>query len=258
MEQFSSPVDPTKEEIAIIELRQKISDVILDNGKFDDDLYLLQWLKAQKLNPNKAEDMIRESIKWRKENNIHSDLEKEFSPEFLKDFQVPFSTSKEGIPVAYFHLGKMDMKAGITLCGKTRWYQFTGMLFSKMEDLMVASNKAQNRNKPGRLTSDSISGIIGLGDTEGFSALQIVDPTVTIVMVGVIRNLSTYFPAIFSNLIYYNMNTFSTTLYNACKPFLNWPNLNLEIYGTDEKIWRETVLKFMDLEVFNELEKHWE
>ncbi|CAG7836965.1 unnamed protein product [Allacma fusca] len=257
MEQFPSTADPTKEEIAVIELRQRISDVILVDEKFDDDFYLLQWLKAQTLNPSKAEDMIRKSTKWRQELNIHSNLAKEFSPEFIKDFVVPFSKTKEGVPVAYFHAGKMDFKAGLITCGKSRWIQYWGMVYTQMEEQMIAFNKAQNTNETGRLTSDSICGIVGLVDAQDFSSMQLLDSDVLSCAVVNIKNLANYFPAIAATFVFYNMNPFFSTLFNAFKPFLTWPNLSLEVYGTDEKIWRERVLKIVHLADLNELESYW-
>ncbi|CAG7827666.1 unnamed protein product, partial [Allacma fusca] len=68
-------------------------------------------------------------------------------------------------------------KIGITSSGKPRWIQYTRMVFTQMEDQMIAFNKAQNANKTGGLTSDSICGIVALGDIQGFSTLQLVDPS---------------------------------------------------------------------------------
>ncbi|CAG7836966.1 unnamed protein product [Allacma fusca] len=257
MQKFPSTVAPTKEEISVIELRQRISDVILTDEKFDDDFYLLQWLKAQKLNPSKAEDMIRQSTKWRQEQKIHSDLDKEFSPEFLKKFVVPFSKTKEGVPVAYFHAGKLDFKTGITTCGKTRWAQYWGMVYTQMEDQMIAFNKVQNKDKTRTLTSDSVCGIIFLLDAQDFSSMQLLDSDVLSCSVENVKNLANYFPALAATAIIYNMNPFFATVSNAFKPFLTWPNLKLEVYGAEEKIWRERVLRIVHSADLNELESYW-
>ncbi|CAG7816758.1 unnamed protein product, partial [Allacma fusca] len=63
---------PTAEEIAIQSLRGLIPDIISNNERFNSNFYLLQWLKAQKLNPEKTETMIRKSVQWRQDNQIES------------------------------------------------------------------------------------------------------------------------------------------------------------------------------------------
>ncbi|CAG7836967.1 unnamed protein product [Allacma fusca] len=246
----------TKEQIEIQEVREKISDVISSNKKFDDDLYLLQWLKVQKFNPGKAEDMIRKSLKWRQEQNIHSEVAQEFPPEFLKEFPIPFTSTKDGNPVVYIHAGKMDFKKGITDCGRTRWIQFWGMLFAQMEDKMIAFNKARNTNTV-QLTSEHTTGIIVLIDILDFSTLQLLNLDVLRCSVEIVGNLAKYFPAVAGTAVFYNMNPVFKTLFSAIKPLLSGPCLTLEVFGSDEKLWRKRVLEIIDLEALNDLENHW-
>ncbi|CAG7822789.1 unnamed protein product [Allacma fusca] len=49
----------TAAEIAIENLRAKVLDLQLEDGMIMDDLYLLRWLKARGMDPDKAERMLR-------------------------------------------------------------------------------------------------------------------------------------------------------------------------------------------------------
>ncbi|CAG7836964.1 unnamed protein product [Allacma fusca] len=246
----------TEEDIAIKEVRARITDVIAADAKFNDDLYLLQWLKAQKLNPEMAEGMIRKSIKWRQEQNIHSNLHQVFDEDFLKEYFVPISKTKTGIPVVYVPVGSLNFKKAITKYGKNLWIKYWWMKCAQFEEEMIVFNKSQNRSNLKTLTSNSARGLVGLVNAKNFSSLQLLNLDVLRSSVEIAPAITSEFPAVFENLIFYNMNAVFKTIFVAVKPFLVGPGLTIEVYGSDEKIWRERLLQIINLEDLQELENH--
>ncbi|CAG7831630.1 unnamed protein product [Allacma fusca] len=247
---------PTKEEIAIKEVRAKLTDVILADKTFDDDYYLLQWLKAQNLNPDKAETMIRNSIKWRADEGIHTNIAAEFSNEILEQFPIPFSKTKDGVPIGFVHMGKMNFKKGVTTLGRTGWNKYWAISYAQAEELMIAYNKTYSKDN-GEINSNSTRGIVGFVDAKNVSSLQLLNLDVIRRGVDSTRTLMNVFPAMFNFIIFFNMSTSFKVLFNAIKPFLTGPALTVEINGTDEKVWRGRLLEIVNLEVLNELESHW-
>ncbi|CAG7817394.1 unnamed protein product [Allacma fusca] len=247
---------PIKEEVAIKQVREKLADVILVDKTFDDDYYLLQWLKAQKLNPDKTETMIRNSIKWRMDASIHTNFAAEFSQDILKEFPIPFSKTKDGVPIAFVHMGKMDLKKAVTTLGRIGWNKYWAMVFAQAEELMIAYNKTNSIDN-GVLTSNSARGIVGFVDAKNFSSLQMLNLDVIRCTVDSGGTLVNFFPALFRSIIVYNMSSAFKALFNIMKPFLTGPSTTLETYGTDETLWRGRLLEIVSLEVLNELESHW-
>ncbi|CAG7831629.1 unnamed protein product [Allacma fusca] len=247
---------PTKEEVAIKEVREKLADVILVDKNFDDDYYLLQWLKAQKLNPAKTDIMIRKSMKWRMDESIHTNIAAEFSQDTLKEYPIPFSKTKDGVPLGFVHVGNMNFKKAVMTLGKVGWKKYWAMAYAQAEELMIAYNKTNSKDN-GEINSNSTRGIVAFVNAENFSSLQLLNLDVIRCAVDSVWTLMNFFPPMFNFIIFYNMSSGFKAIFNAIKPFLTGPSLTVETYGTDEKVWRGRLLEIVSLEVLNELESHW-
>ncbi|KAL5016994.1 hypothetical protein ScPMuIL_006583, partial [Solemya velum] len=77
-----------------------------------DDYYLTRWLRARNYDCKKAETMLRNSLNWRKQNNVDNLLGGFVVPEVLqKYYPGGFSgVDREGGPVWIDTLGQLDMR----------------------------------------------------------------------------------------------------------------------------------------------------
>ncbi|CAG7731856.1 unnamed protein product [Allacma fusca] len=240
-------LDPTPEEIALRELRDKLEDVICDDNKFDDDFYLLQWLKAQKMNPGKAETMIRNSIAWRKTNGI-------IVPECADDYQCEIGESvkfllnskdKNGAPVVCIHLGKSDLRKAIEIFGRERVSKYFYTQFARVEAMMIEHNKRNNANTK-RITSDCSTGITAILNSSGYSMRQAQSLESLRVYLDIARCGVGYFPAVLSRICFVNINRIFSMILKLIKPLLTIPGLKQEVYGHDEEVWRKALLERID------------
>jgi hypothetical protein len=111
----------TSQEISkLSQFRDRLSDLHLDK-EIDDDYYLIRWLRARNLDLNKASEMLRTSLKWRKENGVDTILEdfKDSIPLKMKRLYPCglFGEDKEGNMVLFFPVGRSIYRIGIEELG---------------------------------------------------------------------------------------------------------------------------------------------
>jgi hypothetical protein len=98
----------SEEQEKLREFRERVKDIIAESEEYNDDYYLIRWLRARGLDVSKAEEMLRKSMKWRQDNAVDGiDLREEVPVKYRKIY--PFSTlgqDKEGNPVILFPMGK--------------------------------------------------------------------------------------------------------------------------------------------------------
>ena len=100
-----------EEKQALLELKVLIQDVIKEGQRFDNDNYLLTWLRGWKLNVSKAEKMIRQSIVYFEVTGLNY-IDKWQNPEVIEKY-LPignFGEDREGRPVQYNRFGRLDMR----------------------------------------------------------------------------------------------------------------------------------------------------
>ncbi|CAG7716981.1 unnamed protein product [Allacma fusca] len=228
---------PTTEEIAIQSLRGLIPDIISNNERFNSNFYLLQWLKAQDLNPEKTETMIRNSVQWRQDNQIESGWKDETFLEFSEKYGFVCGVDKDRCPVVFFQLGGKDFRKGISTYGKKGWVLYWAKHYAQVEDLIFTHNKDKNDDTH-RINYDSSKEITLIVDSKGFSAFQLT--SLDVLRLGVVNatNITHYFPALVSLTIFVNMNTVFKGAFKVLKPILEVPYLTMEFYGSDEVLNR--------------------
>ncbi|CAG7732874.1 unnamed protein product [Allacma fusca] len=185
---------PTTEEIAIQSLRGLIPDIISSNERFNSNFYLLQWLKAQKLNPEKTETMIRKSVQWRQDNQIESGWTDETFLDFLEKFGFVFGTDKDQCPVVCFPLGGKDYRKGISTYGKKEWVLYWAKFYAQVEDRIFTHNKQKN-DETQRINYDSSTELVFIVDSKGLSAIQMASLDVLRLSIENVTNFVNYFPS---------------------------------------------------------------
>ena len=94
-----------EEKQALVELRVSIQDVLKERQHFDNDDYLIKWLRARKLNVSKTENMIRQNKEYFELNGLNY-IDKWKIPEAIEKY-LPhgnFGEDREGHPVQYTEL----------------------------------------------------------------------------------------------------------------------------------------------------------
>ena len=100
-----------EEKQALVELRVSIQDVLKERQHFDNDDYLIKWLRARKLNVSKTENMIRQNKEYFELNGLNY-IDKWKIPEAIEKY-LPhgnFGEDREGHPVQYNRFGRMDLQ----------------------------------------------------------------------------------------------------------------------------------------------------
>jgi hypothetical protein len=110
----------TEELEKIDQLRKRVTkDLELREDQVSDH-YLIRWLRARSLNVSKAEEMLRKSLQWRKENGVDTILETAEIPEHLKKrmfFGYLGIDPVSELPVMLFLLGRFDIARDIEEVG---------------------------------------------------------------------------------------------------------------------------------------------
>jgi len=90
----------------LAEFRAKVKD-ILETDEQKDDYFLIRWLRARSLDVSKAEEMLRKSLNWRKQEEIDgADLREEIPLKFKRlNPMGRGGVDKDGNIVLIFPLG---------------------------------------------------------------------------------------------------------------------------------------------------------
>lgn len=142
---FSGGREYTPEEKEkILTLRSKIADLCLTDDQVHDAV-LIKWLRARNLDLTKAEDMFRASMKWRKENQIDTILERE-GPLVPQDMKANYAiaycgVSKEGYACFVCPFGRQDMRAMLEKYGIEKVEQYNTIFCEEMMKLLDDESK---------------------------------------------------------------------------------------------------------------------
>lgn len=108
------------QESQILEIHDKIKDYIGDGSKLPPYTTLLRFLRACDFNVDKAFQMLKDSLKWRQDNNIDQMLVEYKKPPVLNTYfpGAWHHTDKDGKPLYVLRLGHMDIKGLVKTIGE--------------------------------------------------------------------------------------------------------------------------------------------
>lgn len=154
--------DVEKQKLA--EFRKKV-DYILETEDQKDDSFLIRWLRARNLDVTKAEEMLRFSMKWRKENDVDTILERHEMPEDLRSM-APIAycgVSKEGYAVFVVPFGRHDARYGIEKYGMEAMERYQTMNMEAVTKLLHDEGIKHGRK---------VTQMIEIADCEGLVKYQ--------------------------------------------------------------------------------------
>ena len=136
-QQFSGfPDDCSPEQLAILsKFRQEVRGMVGCSDPPYDDVYLLRFLRARKFDFNKALEMWKNFIKWRRDNNVDNILEVPFpeTPNIKQNYPHGyFRTDKLGRPIYIERIGALKFDALLKTVEINRLEQYFIQSFERL------------------------------------------------------------------------------------------------------------------------------
>ncbi|OXA42573.1 hypothetical protein Fcan01_22665 [Folsomia candida] len=237
---------PTEKEWELIhKFRSRVEDV-LDTDDKRSAHFLLRWIRARDENLDKAEAMLRNSMKWRKENDMDSVLNKPLDP-FIKD-TYPYYTEGhdyEGHPVREVHSGAWDMRKAIDAGKETEFQDFVNHFF---ESIMVAIRESGNLKGDGGGSSDwPHTQFIYICDWEDYSYAQLINLKAVQALLKFASQYEAHYPEILYKVYFVNCPAIMPLFLKLLKPLLAPKTYSkIHIYGTNREEWEPILRGMMD------------
>ncbi|CAG7734384.1 unnamed protein product [Allacma fusca] len=203
---------PDSKEIELIsQFRQRVADLNL-KGRFLDDHDLLRWIRARNHNLDQAEKMIRESIKWREDNDIDNILTWNPPERFLKELPLEFlGFDNENSPVVVVPYGKWDLKKCADLGEKEEFVKYCDQLF---EFLL---SKMEGKKKP---NGDPVTQFVIIVDFKGLAYRTLASVGAVDMSLKVVRSFEANQPETLKAMYQINTNTVFAAIFALVKPII--------------------------------------
>ncbi|CAL8125439.1 unnamed protein product [Orchesella dallaii] len=227
----------TIEETKLVgDFRKRVSDV-LKNKEQNEDIFLIRWMRARDLNLDKAEDMLRNSLIWREENNVDKVLEVKFDPFYLLEFPCNvLSQDKIGNPVFAIPIGKWDFRK-IVSQGKTEEFKlYVSYMF---ETIMQGMRERNLKRNPDQLP---ISQVTVVADWAGYSYMQLVNIKAVQQLLHMASVYEAHYPEVLHKCFFINCPSFFNIVLAMLKPILAPKTLGkITCHGSNMSEWEATV-----------------
>lgn len=107
------------EETRLLQLRRRFQGT--HHGKIPKESVLLRFLRARESNLDKAYEMLKNSLHWRRQHHVDTILEQWNPPDALMEYYPGgwHHHDKDGRPVYYVKIGSMDFKGLLKTVGET-------------------------------------------------------------------------------------------------------------------------------------------
>ncbi|CAG7822864.1 unnamed protein product [Allacma fusca] len=240
---------PTREETAIEQLRSSISDIITENDTFNDDYYLLAWLKARNMKPSKTEGMIRNSLAWRKKISLNSDMTEGMMEELRKDFPIITDTtsSSDGLPIGFAHVGKVDNQKIYSKYGWATIAHYVMKVFLQFEEAMIDHNHKKNLHTQ-KITQDCSPGIIVIFDIDGFPLTPSPFVDSLRIVSTLLPAITSYFPFMIEHVFMINVTKIFATILKFIKPMIPSRGNTFNVYTSGEDGWKKNLKELINSE----------
>ncbi len=230
----------TKEETDAVE---KIKELIQkDNLIYDSNIinnnYLIRFLRARKLNIDKAFIMFKEYIKWREDFDIKNISNFEFPEESHVLTYYPqglHKNDKEGRPIFYELLGKLDLNELLKKTDYERLFRFNIKNFEYyLSHAFPYSAKAYGKN---------ISQFFSIIDLKGFNTKLLSKKVYDYIRMNT-SSLQNYYPEILGMSTVINVSLMFRACWTIIKAFLDEKTKSkVHLLGGD---YKKTLTNYID------------
>ncbi|KAF8794832.1 SEC14-like protein 2 like protein [Argiope bruennichi] len=230
------PEDISPAQVAAVkELKNRtINDV---TPKMLEDNYLFyRFLKAREFDLQKAEDMLRKNIAWRKRYNVDTILTDYTPPEVLeKYYPVSFiGYDKNGFPVRYIDFAT-DQKGIYNSVKKSDLVKFS--IYKLEQDSELLKAQSQKLGKP-------ITKVSYIYNFEGMTISKATDKTsIELLLLGA-RIFQDNYPERLKEIYVINAAAYFSIMFSVVKTLA--PQLFNKIYILGAEKWREELIEVID------------
>ncbi|XP_029732332.1 SEC14-like protein 2 [Aedes albopictus] len=221
------------ERFALMKFRRQVADVLKPEH---DDYYLLRWLRARSWNPEAAEKMLRESMKFRERWNA-DEIDKWPTPQILIDL-APHGVSgfdREGSPIIIIPFAGFDIWGLLHTVSRA---DIVRMTLQALERYMkLAYEQSQKMNNP------NCRQFVVIFDMENFNLKQYVWRPASEVVISLIKMYEANYPEILKCCYIINAPKVFAFAYNMVKKFLGEYTIDkIKIYKSDRNKWLPAIL----------------
>jgi len=221
------PIDD-KESAALARFRELTSDL-----NQDEDVSL-KFLRAREGNLEKAEEMLRKSVKWRSDKNIGQFLKWKPPPKLEKDFGYTYrftGFTNEGTPVFWIPLGDFKSKECIENGLKEDMLHW---VYHFLEEAVRFAKSLEE------------SQVVFLLECKNLSVRQVLHRESMQILYGAFQDLEMNYPEIIRTLYVVNAPKIFSIVYKLIKPILSARTISkIQIFDDDKKVWKEALMSKM-------------
>ncbi|CAN7975179.1 unnamed protein product [Ixodes persulcatus] len=232
-----------KQQLALGELKHRLFDIWKED--FTDRL-LLRFLRARDFELGKAENMLRECLIWRQQNNIDSILETYKSPEVLRRY-FPGSLcnhDRDGRPLYIMRFGNGDF-SGIAQC-----VSMDAIVKHAAYQIEVAIADMKTQTEKLRRVVETVTVVF---DYDNFHLKQVYCWQVREILRHLTALYEKYYPEILERCLIINAPSFFPIFWKLLQPFLAENTKNkIEIFSREN--WQPVMLQYVDP---SQLPAHW-
>ncbi|XP_036908407.1 SEC14-like protein 4 [Sturnira hondurensis] len=225
-------LSPQQQE-ALARFRDSLQDLLPTLPKAD-DYFLLRWLRAQKFDLKKSEDMLRKHLEFRKQQDLDNILEWQPSEVIrLYDSGSLFGYDYDGCPVWFEIIGNLDPKGLLLSASKQELIRRR----IKNCELLLRECELQSQ-KLGR----KIETMIMVADMQGLGLKHLWKPAVEVYQQFFLI-LDANYPEMVKNLIIVRAPKLFPVAFNLVKPFISEETRKkIVILGGN---WKQELPKFI-------------
>ncbi|XP_028173650.1 SEC14-like protein 2 [Ostrinia furnacalis] len=222
---------------ALMKFRKSVKDIMKPEHN---DHFLLRWLRARQWDPEAAEKMLRDSMKWREKWEVDTTLHSWQPPEVLEKHFPSGSTGfdKEGSPVIIVPFVGLDVWGLLHSITRT---DVIRMVLKHLENYLASARKQALAHGPAALK------VTVLFDLEGFNMRQYAWKPAAEMVFTLLQIYEANYPEILKTCFIVNAPKVFALAFSVIKKFMHEYTISkIKIYGTDTKKWQAQVLSIVD------------
>ncbi|XP_066245334.1 SEC14-like protein 2 [Euwallacea similis] len=193
------------QKFALMKFRRSVHDVLQPHHN---DAFLLRWLRARSWNPEAAEKMLRQSMRWRLQWEVDTALKNWTCPEVIKLYYPHgiCGVDKAGGPIVVIAFSGLDL---------------IGLLHSVSRQDLIRTTIQILENLLQIAAANGSSAITVLCDMEGFSLRQYTWRPAAEYIIALIQLYEANYPEILRACYIINAPRVFAIAFNAVKRFMN-------------------------------------
>uniref|UniRef100_A0A131Z114 SEC14-like protein 2 isoform X2 n=1 Tax=Rhipicephalus appendiculatus TaxID=34631 RepID=A0A131Z114_RHIAP len=237
-------LSPTQE-AALQNFKKAVGDVLKPEH---DDRYLLRWLRARDFNLNKAEQMLRAHVEWRKQFGIDDVMTWPEPPEVLRKYYPGGFTGydREGRPVSIIPFGGCDLKGLLNTVTLDQVMRHVVRQFEDVEEDIKRQSK--KLDKP-------IETVTYIFDFDGFALSTLASRAVIDYLTNLMCTFEDNYPERLHKAYVINAPRYFPLFWKIVRPFLSdLTARKLALFGKDEQAWKKALLEEIDAD---QLPRYW-